>query len=155
MDGIPRSVELSDAQMQLQALLGQHRPLVCVSAPANAQAALGELDGKVLSINGTYRCLVPISGLKSTLQVHIQATLGGGATLTSSGPDLLGFDADADTVANAANHIRDAGTGDGSVTSGTAQTASVTPNGQKWALYDLVVAAAGTVTITRAETNGK
>lgn len=150
---LPRNLELSTAQIIEQSYTGVHGALICISAPA--AAALGPLSGKVLTVLGTYRCVIPIAGLKSSVQVHLRATIVT-TTVTSSGPDSLAQEAEGDTNANIQLHIRTAGTGDGALVSATAQTATLVPGGEKWALYDLVLSGgAGTVTITRAEYNGK
>lgn len=132
---------------------GVQAPLIVWSAPAGAAALVGQpLVGNTLSVDGTYVFLIPLAGLASALKVHVRATLTT-ATLTSSGPDLLAsLDPIADTVST--HPVLLAGTGDGALSTGTLQTATVDMNGARYARYSLEVASAGTAEVTIAEYTG-
>lgn len=154
---LPKTVLLSREQELEIGLLGTQGLLVCIDAPAGAETCIGKpLVGQTLSIDGVYRCLIPLRGLKASLQVTVTATLTS-MTLTSSGPDTL-FKPDLEGLASAlAAKIKVAGTGDGALVTATPQTAVVaTLTGEAWALYELTVGdAPGTAVITQAEYNGR
>jgi hypothetical protein len=132
---------------------GVHEPLIVWSAPAGAEATVGlPLAGQTLSVNGAYVCLIPLAGLASTLSVHFRATLSS-ATATSAGPDAINlFDPFSSDTANAVVLV--AGSGDGSVTTGTLQSATLAVNGSRYALYTITIASAGTAAVTVAEYTG-
>lgn len=145
---------------QERAVRGAHAPLIVAEAPAAASIPgtaayiIGKpLNGLVLTIDGDYHCLIPLSGLASSLQVHFKATLDS-MTVDSSGPDqLLDFNPRVTNVADAV--VMTAGTGDGSVSTGVRQTASLTLTGALYARYTLTLAGSPTsVTVTEAEYTG-
>lgn len=138
-----------------RATRGLHIPLIIAEAPAGAvaQAQIGKnLVGQTLSVNGAYVCLIPLSGLASTLTIKVKPQLST-ATLTSSGPDELEvFDPRSVNVADA--EVLTAGTGDGALSDDTMQTATLTLTGAQYARYTLTVASAGTVTFDIADATG-
>jgi hypothetical protein len=133
---------------------GAQDRIVIVAVPAGASPALvgQQLQGQALTVNGDYECLIPMSGLKDILEVHVTATL---ATKTASTAlDSLFYvpnPADPSTWVN-----KQAGSGDGALVSTTRQSSSIaTPVGEQFARLTLTVAgAAGSVAITQAEYNG-
>lgn len=136
---------------QDQAVAGVHAPLVICEVPAGAEALIGTyLKDATLTIDGDYVCLIPIGGLASSLKVTVTAVLDG-MTATSAGPDeLTAFDPKVVDVADAL--VLTAGTGDGALTTATAQTATLALTGGLYARYTLTVAGTPTdVTFTTAE----
>lgn len=148
-------VILTDMQRHEQAVLGAHRPLILVEAPAGVSATWigAPLAGRTLAVNGVYVCLIDTAGLGSALKVHFKATLTT-ATATTAGPDGLSIATDprADTLASAV--VITSGTGDGSLTTDTQQTATLSLSGERWALYTITIASAGTAAVTLAEYTG-
>ena len=132
---------------------GVHEPLMVWSAPAGAEATVGRpLAGQTLAVDGAYVCLIPLAGLASTLAVHVRATLTT-ATATSAGPDAINlFDPFSSDTANAVVLV--AGSGDGSLTTATLQSATLAVNGSRYALYTITIASAGTAAFTVAEYTG-
>ena len=132
---------------------GTQSPLIVWSAPAGAEATVGKpLAGQTLAVDGAYVCLIPMWGLASTCSVHVRATLTT-ATCSSAGPDLLSS-FDPVNAAPSTAVVLVAGTGDGALTTNTLQTASVSVNGARYAVYTLTVASAGTAAFTVAEFTG-
>lgn len=138
-----------------RATRGLQAQLICVEAPATSAASLigAPLLGKVLSVNGAYVCLIPLSGLASAIKVNAKATLAT-STLTSAGPDeVFEFNPRSVDVANAV--VLTSGTSDGALTTTVLQTASLTLTGAMYARYTLTLGGgAGTATITAAEVQG-
>ena len=137
-----------------QASIGAQNLLILAEGPAGTSALVGKpLLGEVLTIDGDYVFLIPTAGLASTLMVHFKATLNS-MTVDSSGPDELAiFDPTATAVADAI--VLTAGTGDGSVSTATLQTASLSLTGARYARYTLTLAGTPTsVTVTVAEYTG-
>jgi hypothetical protein len=146
----------SRSSMNDRAVRGLHTTLIIAEAPAGAtaQAQVGKsLVGQTLSVNGDYVCLIPLSGLASTLTVKVKPQLAGGATLSSSGPDELEL-FDPRSVNVAAAEVLTAGSGDGALADDTTQTATLTLTGALYARYTLTVASAGTVTFDIADATG-
>lgn len=145
----------SRADASERAIRGMQAPLIITEAPAGvtAQAQIGKpLIGQTLSVNGAYVCLIPLSGLASSIKVNVKPQLTA-ATLTSSGPDeLVSFDPRSVNVADAA--VLTAGSGDGALADDTLQTATLTLTGALYARYTLTVASAGSVTFDVAEVEG-
>ena len=137
-----------------RAVMGLHMPLIITEAPASASSLVGKnLVGQTLTVNGDYVCLIPLTGLASTLTVKVKPQLAT-ATLTSSGPDELEFfDPRSINVADA--EVLTAGSGDGSLSDDTTQTATLTLTGAQYARYTLTVASAGSVTFDIADVTGK
>ena len=136
-----------------RAVRGLHLPLIPVEVPVGAEALIGKnLVGQTLSVNGAYVCLIPLTGLASTLTVKVKPQLST-ATLSSSGPDELEV-FDPRSVNVAAAEVLTAGTGDGSLSDDTLQTATLTLTGAQYARYTLTVASAGTVTFDIADATG-
>lgn len=139
---------------QDQAVAGVQSNLVVVEVPAGAEALIGTyLKDATLTVNGDYVCLIPIGGLASSVKVTTTPVLTT-KTLSSAGPDeLMPFDPKSTNVASAV--VLTAGTGDGALTTATAQTATLSLTGGLYARYTLTVAAgAGTVTFTTAQYTG-
>ena len=135
------------------ASMGAQASLVCVACPAGAEATIlnKTLDGVTLSVNGDYVFLIPIAGLTS-VKTNLRATLSS-ATVTSAGPDELAqFDPKVDSIENAV--VITSGTGDGALSTGVLQTASLTPTGGLYARVTITVASAGTAAFTVAEMVG-
>lgn len=142
---------LTHQQRTEQAAVGVHRLLIVAEAPAGAEATIGKpLLGQTLSVNGAYTCLIDTAGLASNLKVYVLPQLTT-ATLSSAGPDGLSAatNPEADTIASAI--VITSGSGDGSLSDNTQQTATLALSGERWARYTLTVASAGTVTFDVAE----
>lgn len=132
---------------------GVHKPLIVWSAPAGAETTVGKpLAGQTLSVDGAYRFLINLRGLASSLSVHVRATLTT-ATVTSAGPDAISL-IDPQTQGPTDGVVLASGSGDGSLSSGTLQSATLTLNGSQYAIYTLTVASAGTAVFTVAEYTG-
>lgn len=135
------------------AAFGQQDLLCIVGVPAGVDESwIGTpLLGKTLAVNGDYYCLIPLSGMASAVQVHLRATLAGGATVTTELASLY-YLAHPETPSTYV--AKTGGTGDGLLVSATIQTSTLTVAGEQFAMVKLTVAAAGTAVITLAEYNG-
>ncbi len=148
-----QSALLTPLKKDEAATWGAHAQLIVWSAPAGAEATVGKpLAGQTLSVNGAYQFLINTTGLASSLAVHVRASLTT-ATATSSGPDAITL-IDPATQAPTDGVVLVAGTGDGSLTSATLQTATLALNGARYAIYTLTIASAGTAAFTVAEYTG-
>jgi hypothetical protein len=137
-----------------RAMRGLHSLLIITEAPVGAEALVGTpLLNATLSIDGDYVCLIPLSGLSQSLTVKVLPQLTT-ATLSSAGPDELeDFNPRVTNVASAA--VLTSGTGDGSLSDDTMQTATIAAlTGALYARYTLTVASAGTVTFDVADVTG-
>lgn len=155
----PKSLHTRADAVQ-RASIGAHRPLCPVEVPAGAEALLNKpICGAVLTIDGVYAFLIPTAGLTS-LKVFFRATLDS-MTVESAGPDAIAlykadgtpFDATADDVGDAV--VLESGSNDGSVSTATLQTATLSLSGETYAIYTLTLAGTPTsVTVTVAEYAG-
>lgn len=149
---MPASLTPGQNQTVLQSQIGAQAPILVASAPAAAAIVPGTLlNGLTLTVAGLYRCLIPIAGLRTRVQVHLIATWTGGTV--SSDLDTLYLTtnpADPSTWTK-----KTAGSNDGSVTTATRQTALLeTLNGERFAVYDLTLTGTTSVAISQAEYNG-
>lgn len=141
----------SRSRASQQAVRGVHAPLIITEAPATASALLGKpLAGQTLTIDGDYVCLIPLSGLASSLKCHTTVTTDS-MTAEVAGPDQLrDFDPRTTNVADAV--VLTAGTGDGALTTTVEQVASLTLTGALYARYTLTIAGSpASVVVTQAE----
>lgn len=144
----------SRAAAQERAIQGMQAPLIVTEVPAGAEAMIGKpLLAQTLTVDGAYVCLIPIAGLASSVTVKVKPQLTT-ATLSSSGPDELTHDFNPRTTDVADADVLTAGTGDGSLTDDTTQTATLAVTGAVYARYTLTVASAGSVTFDLAEVTG-
>jgi hypothetical protein len=128
--------------------------LILVAGPATLPGALiGKrlLDLGALTIAGNYDCLIPLEGMSNRVEVHITATIAGGTATTDL--DTLFY------VTNAADPatwtLKQAGTGDGALTTTVRQTSQLTTlAGEKFARCRIVLGGSPNVTFTLAEYNG-
>lgn len=130
--------------------------LVISTVPSGAADSLRgtSLLSATLTTEGVYRCLVPMSGLVSELEVHVNATFAGG-TVTLGGPDTLYLVTNA-TVSTGWT-VKTAGTGDGALTTTVLRSSSVTGMlGEQYAVVTITLASmsGNSVTFTVAEYNG-
>lgn len=136
----------SYAQSSQQADTGLQSELVFTAVPAAAaQTLVGQrVNGAALTVNGDYYADIDVSGL-TELEIHLRATLAGGATCTT---DIYTTYADEVTKKTAFAGI-------GALVSATIQTATLAATkGPRLVRVKLTVALAGTVTFTLAEING-
>jgi len=139
--------------LERNAALGAQGPILIASVPATGDRSLigkalisaGELD-----VVGVYRCIIPIAGLVSELQVHLTATFASGTV--SSALDSAYWAQNPDDASSFV--AKTSGTGDGSLTTTVLQTSTLTPAGEKYAILDITLATAAACTFTRAEYNG-
>lgn len=138
-----------------QAAWNAQAPLVLAVVPSGAsQGLVGTylVDAGALTVAGVYRCLIPLSGLVTELEVHLTATIA--ASTASSDLDTLYWvrtPGDPTTWSK-----KTAGTGDGALTTTVLQTSAITDlAGEQYAVMDITLGATPNVTFTRAEYNGK
>lgn len=142
-----------DQQLMQSALNGQGRLILAV-VPALAEQSLRGTpltEAGSLTVAGVYRCLIPLAGMVSTLEVHLTATIG--ASTATTDLDTLYW------VENASDPTtwtkKTAGSGDGALTTTTLQASTITTlRGEQYAVMDITLGASPTVTFTRAEWNG-
>ena len=144
-----------------RAVRGIHAPVIVVEAPAGASNAataayvIGKpLVGLTLTLDGDYVCLIPLSGLASSLKVYTTVTLDS-MTATTAGPDELTAAFDPRTVNVASGVVLASGTGDGALTSTVQQIATLTVTGALYARFTLTIAGTPTsVIVTQCEVVG-
>ena len=145
-----RSTVLSSDGRFKQAALGGQGPIVIAAVPSGGNEALvGTLlvDAGSLTVLGTYRCLIPLSGLVSSVAVYLQATFASGTV--TSGLDSLYW---VRSVSDPSTWTKKtAGAGDGAMATTVLQTATLTPAGEQYAILDITLATAAACTFTRAE----
>ena len=135
---------LTNAERDRSATLGVHSPLYFAEVPAGAESLIGtKLVGSTITIDGDYVVLIPMFGITTTLKVHILAQLTS-MTLVSAGPDTLHLFDPLGTNISAAVAFT-LGTGDGSLTTNTLQTTTLTGMlGEQYARMTLTAGAAPT-----------
>lgn len=146
---IPTLVE----RLNQAALNGQGHLILAVVPATAANELVGQtlVTAGALTVAGVYRCLIPLAGMVSTLQVHLTATIA--ASTASSDLDTLYLVESATTPAGWTK--KTAGTGDGALTTVTLQTSTITTlRGEQYAIMDITLGATPNVTFTRAEYNG-
>lgn len=152
---MPQQISIGESQKIIQGAIGVQRRIVIAKVPATAEGSLvGKtlLEAGALTVNGIYRCLLPIAGLAAVLEVFLTATITGG-TVTS----------DLDTLYFVGNSVDDstwvkksAGTGDGPLATGIMLTPTIsTLRGEEYAVLDLTLAGVTSVAFTVAEFNGR
>lgn len=149
---MPYRTPLPDWARFQNAAWGVQDRLVIVAVPAAAdQSLVGQpLLGQSLTTDGVYYCIVPLSGVVDTLQVHVRATLTG--TVALGGPDSLYYVANTSDTSGFV--VKTAGTGDGNLTTATILTGTLTGMlGEQYALVTITMTSA-TATFTMAEYNG-
>ena len=140
-------------RVEQSALNGQGLLLIAV-APSGKQNVVGLplVDAGQLDVLGVYRCLIPLAGAVSKLEVHLTATFGSG-TVTSD-LDTLYFVRDLNDPTTWSK--KTAGSGDGALSTTVLQTSTITDlAGEQWAVLDLTLGTAAACTFTRGEWNCK
>lgn len=147
---MPRPTVLSIEERYKQAALGGQGPIIIANVPVGGNAGLigvNLVDAGQLTVLGTYRCLIPLSGLVSSVAVYLQATFASG-TVTSDLDSLYWVR----SVSDPSTWTKKAaGAGDGAMTTTVLQTATLTPAGEQYAILDITLATAAACTFTRAE----
>ena len=147
-----RDIAIGTEQQVLQGALGAQGLLVIAAVPATGdQSLVGEpLAGKTLTVNGLYRCLIPLAGLASLAQVHVTATFSGGTVATDLDTLFTVGSFDPSTWVKKTN-----GSGTGNLTSTVRQTSTLDAlAGERYAVLDITLTGAQPVTFTQAEYNG-
>jgi hypothetical protein len=151
---MPQEIALGDSLKLMQGATGVQRRLLIAKVPATASASLiGRtlIEAGALTVAGIYRCLIPISGLASSLEVFLTAAWSGGTV--SSDLDTLYFVGD--TVDDTTWRKKTAGSGDGSLTTATPQSPTIaTLKGEQYAVLDITLTGTSSVTFSVAEYNG-
>ncbi len=149
-----RTAPLTEAQKYQQSAFFAQDRLVITAVPAGASSGLiGKtlVEAGALTVAGAYECLVPITGLRTELQVHLTATIAAGTA--SSALNTLFHVTNATTPSTWIN--KTAGTGAGSLTTTTRQSSSIaTLRGEQLARVTITLASSPNVTFTMAEYNG-
>lgn len=138
-----------------QAAWGGQGPLVLAVVPtAAAQGLVGTnlVDAGQLTTLGVYRCLIPLAGMVSEVQIFLQATFGSG-TVVSDIDTLYWVRSPNDPTTWTK---KTAGSGDGSLSTTVLQSATLsTLAGEQYAVVDITLGTAAACTFTRAEWCGK
>lgn len=140
----------STEQRFQQAAFGAQGPIRIAAVPAGGNAGLigtNLVDAGQLTVLGVYRCLIPMSGLVSGLSVYLKATFASG-TVTSDLDSLYWVRTPSDTSTWTK---KAAGSGDGSLSTATLQTITLTPSGEQYAVLDITLGTAAACTFTQAE----
>ena len=151
---MPRPITIGLEQRYTQAACGAQDFLILAVVPESASQALVGVplvSAGALTATGVYRCLVPIAGMASNLQVYLTAAWSGG-TVTSDFDTLFHMSAWPTIPSKKGATV----TGDGALTTATLQTIETTAvNGEQYAVLDLTLAGTTSVTFSVAEFNGK
>lgn len=151
----------SRAGAQERAIQGVHAPVIVVEAPAGASIVgtaayvIGKpLVGLTLTLDGDYVCLIPLSGLASSLKVYTTVTLDS-MTAETAGPDELTDAFNPRTTNVADGVVLTSGSGDGALVTTVQQIASLTLTGARYARFTLTIAGTPTsVVVTQCEAVG-
>lgn len=149
-----RKVPLTEVERNNNAAWGAQDLLVIAAVPdAESHALIGQkLLGQTLAVTGTYYCLIPLSGLVTSLQSHIKATFASG-TVAVAGPDSLYYLQDFYSPSNWSPKV--AGTGDGALTTTVLLTSTLTGfTGEQYALVTIAISGGASALFTVAEYNG-
>ena len=149
-----KEISIGDTTKLMQGAIGVQKRIVIAQVPATAADSLrGKtlLEAGALTVPGIYRCLIPISGLASILEVFLTAAWSGGTV--SCELDTLYFVPD--TGDDAGWVKKTSGVGDGSLTTAVLLTPSiVTLRGETYAVLDITLTGTTSVTFSVAEFNG-
>ena len=140
----------STDQRYQQAAFGAQGPIRIAAVPSGGNAGLigtNLVDAGQLTVLGVYRCLIPMSGLVSSLSVFLKATFASG-TVTSDLDSLYWVRTPNDTTTWTK---KTAGSGDGAMSTATLQTITLTPAGEQYAVLDITLGTAAACTFTQAE----
>lgn len=133
-----------------QAAFGGQGPIRIAAVPTGGNAGLigtNLVDAGQLTVLGVYRCLVPLTGLVSSVSLFLKATFASG-TVTTDFDSLYWVRTPTDTSTWTK---KTAGSGDGAMTTATLQTITLTPTGEQYAVLDITLATAAACTFTQAE----
>jgi hypothetical protein len=137
-----------------QSVLGGQGLLVIAAVPtAAANGLIGQnlVDAGALSVAGDYYCLVPLAGMVTEVEVHLNATFASG-TVTSDLNSLYVV-RNLSTPSTWVN--KTAGADDGALTTTVLQTSDITGlRGEQYASLKLTLAGGASATFTQAEYNG-
>jgi hypothetical protein len=149
-----RVVPLTEQKKYDQSAWGAQDQLVLTAVPAAASPALvGKtlVGAGALTVAGVYECLVPLTALKTALEIHLTATIAAGTA--SSAAHSLYYVTNAALPSSWVNKV--AATGTGSLTSTTRQSSTIsTLRGEQYARVAITLATSPSVTFTQAEYNG-
>jgi len=137
--------ETNQDQAEYRGICGEQGDLIIATIPAGAATSLigQKLKGSVLTVAGTYTCLIPMNGFSSVVEVNITVTL-----VTQTITDDI-YSTYNDEVTKKTSF-----TGVGAIVSATRQTSTYAPKGERRAIVSLPVVGAGSCTFTQAEYNG-
>jgi hypothetical protein len=127
---------ISDTAKERNAIFGSQAPLILAVVPAAAdQTLVGKTltDAGALTVAGVYRCLIPLAGMVSAVKVLLKATISAGTA--TSDVDSLYFTNQPQQPATWVKYT--AASNDGSLTTVTLQTVTITPAGEQWAVVTL------------------
>lgn len=153
MTPVRRDISIGTEQQVLQGAIGAQGLVVIAAVPSGGDVSLiGQvLDGQTLSVDGTYRCLIPMAGLASLLEVHLNATFAAGTVTTDLNTLYLVQDLNDPSTWTE----KTAATGDGAMTTTVLQSSQIaTLSGERYAQLEVIVAGGAAPLFTRAEYNG-
>lgn len=133
-----------------QAAFGGQGPIRIAAVPSGGNAGLigtNLVDAGQLTVLGVYRCLIPLTGLVSSVSLFLKATFASG-TVTTDFDSLYWVRTPTDTTTWTK---KTAGSGDGAMTTATLQTITLTPAGEQYAVLDITLGTAAACTFTQAE----
>lgn len=150
---MPNVPPLSTEQRFQNAAWGMQDQIVMMAVPAGVSPALrgvALVNAGTLNIAGDYHCLIPLTGMVSTLEVHLEGVITG--TITS---DLNTTYFITDVTDPATYTVKQGASNDGVLSDGTLQTSSIaTLTGEQYAWLKITVATSSSVIFTQAEYNG-
>jgi hypothetical protein len=141
--------------LERQALMNGQGPIIIAAVPATGDRSLvgtALVDAGQLTVLGVYRCLIPLAGMTSALQVFLTATFASGTV--SSDLDTLYWVRSVNDPSGWTK--KTAGASDGAMSTTVLQSATISSlAGEQWAILDITLATAAACTFTRAEFCGK
>ena len=150
---MPNVPPLSTEQRFQNAAWGMQDQIVLMAVPAGVAPALrgvALVNAGTLNIAGDYQCLVPLTGMVSKLEVHLQGVITG--TITSD----LNTTYFITNVTDPATYVaKQVASNDGVLSDNTLQTSDIaTLTGEQYAWLKITVATSSSVLFTQAEYNG-
>ena len=145
----------SESVLERQAAMGGQGPIIIAAVPATGDRSLigtALVDAGQLTVLGVYRCLIPLAGMVSELQVFLNATFASGTV--SSDLDTLYWVRNVNDTSGWSK--KTAGGSDGALSTTVLQSSTIaTLAGEQWAVLDITLGTAAACTFTRAEFCGK
>lgn len=139
-----------EEKLDEQALRGGQGFIFIADAPAGAAGFIGKtlIDAGQLNVLGTYKCLVPLAGMVSRVDLFLKATFASGTVTTTF--DTLYYVKDRKDPSSWT--AKTGATDEGAMTTTVLQDCYIdTLRGEQWGLLTIVLGTAAACTFTQGE----